>query len=109
MTKLMALLFTLTTLVATDCYAHPRYYAGPAYGPRARVYVAPTSGYVTPYSYGYGYERPGVYVAPQPVYVAPGPVFSGPRPAYREPMYASRIAFRPVPYRMAPGARSWRR
>ncbi len=102
MTKLMALLLTLTTLTATGCYARAGYYAEPVYVAPVPVYVAPTAGYVQPYGYGYGYERAGGYVSPRPVYIAP-------RPVYREPMYASRMSARPVAYRMTPAVRGGRR
>ncbi len=90
MIRFAALLMTLTALVATGCYARAGYYAEPFYVAPAPVYVAPTAGYVRPYAYGYGYERPGVYVAPRPAYVEA-------RPAYRAPTYAARVAARPTP------------
>ena len=88
MTKRTALLLTLTTLVATGCYAHAGYYAEPAYVAPEPVYVAPTPVYAQPYGYGYGYKRAGTYVAPRPVYVEP-------RPMYRSPRYAARVVVRP--------------
>ncbi len=90
MTKLTALLMTVTALAATGCYARAGYYAEPVYVAPTPVYVAPTAGYVRPYAYSYGYERPGVYVAPRPAYVEA-------RPAYRAPRSAARVAARPVP------------
>jgi hypothetical protein len=93
MTKLTALLLTLTTFAATGCYAHAGYYAEPVYVAPAPINVVPTVGYVQPY--GYGYERAHVYVAP--------------RPAYRAPMLAARVSARPGPHRVAPAARGYRR
>ncbi len=100
MTKLTALLLTMTTFAASGCYARAGYYAEPVYAAPAPVNVVPTAGYMQPYRYGY--ERAHVYVAPRPLYVEP-------RPVYRAPMYAARVSARPVPHRSVPAVRGYRR
>ena len=100
MTRMTALLMLLTALAATGCYARAGYYAEPAY--LATVYAAPTAVYARPYSYGYGYERPDVYITSRPVFVAP-------RPVYRAPAYSARFVARPAPHRAAPAVRGYRR
>lgn len=99
MTKLTALMFALTTLASSGCYAHSGYYAEPAYAVRGPGYAVPMTGYMRPF--GYGYEREHVYGQYRPIAVAP-------RREYRGAV-ATRGSARPAPHRAPAAGRGYRR